>query len=277
MKDIAIIVVNYQMKEHIKKCLVSLFPQITHSSLDVEVVVVDNASDDHINLFLTEDYPQVRCIMLSENQGFGKAQNAGMKSVEAKYYFILNPDTEFTHGDRTLERLRDFMESHPKVGMIGPKLLNSDGSLQYSCWRFPSFWQPLFSRTKLGTIGRGKDVADHYFMKDFDHESTRPVDAIMGSAMFVRGESIKQVGRFDERFWMYFEDMDWCVRMWEAGWFVYYVHDIVLKHIHGRGSAKVPGIFKAFFKNKLARVHFVSWIKYFWKWRNTYPYYVSKF
>ncbi len=277
MKDIGVVIVNYKMKEHIEKCLTSLFPQIARSTLNISVVVVDNASDDHINLFLLEHFPQVTCVMLQKNEGFGKAQNVGMRSMEAKYYFILNPDTVFTENDRTLERLYHFMESRPKVGMAGPKLLNSDGSLQHSCWRFPTFWQPLFSRTRLGEKGRGKMISDHYFMKDFDHESTRPVDALMGSAMFVRGEAIKNVGRFDERFWMYFEDVDWCIRMWEAGWFVYYIHDIVLKHRHGRGSAKVPGIFRAFFKNKLARVHFFSWIKYFLKWRDIHPYYTSKF
>lgn len=277
MKDIAIIVVNYKMKEHIEKCFASLFSQIAQSTLDIGVVVVDSASDDNINLFLIEHYPQVKCILLQENGGFGKAQNVGMKSIEAKYYFILNPDTEFSGADHTLERLHHFMESHPNVGMAGPKLLNSDGSLQYSCWRFPTFWQPVFSRTRLGEKGKGKRIADHYFMKDFDHNSTRPVDALMGSAMFVRAEALKEVGVFDERFWMYFEDVDWCIRMWEAGWPIYYVHDAVLKHTHRRGSAKVPGIVRGFFKNKLARIHFVSWIKYFWKWRNTQQYYTSKF
>jgi len=90
----------------------------------------------------------------------------------------------------------------------------------------------------------------------------------MGSAMFVRNKAVKEVGLFDERYWMYAEDSDWCRRMWEMHWPVYYVHDIVVKHTHGRGSAKVPGIFKALLKNKLARVHLISWFKYMWKWRD---------
>ncbi len=276
MTDIAIIIVNYNMREHIERCFVSLFREIEVSPLSIDVVVVDNDSDDHIDAFLREKYPTVSCMMRGDNKGFGSAQNVGMRSVAARYYFPLNPDTEFLEGQHTLDRLYGFMEAHPKIGMIGPKLLYPDGSLQYSCWRFPSFWQPLFSRSRLGATKRGKKISDWYFMKDFDHEKTQPVDAIMGSAMFVRGEVVKQVGMFDERFWMYFEDMDWCRRMGEAGWPVYYVHDIVMKHVHGRGSAKIPGLFMPLIKNKLARVHLVSWMKYMRKWHATEKYYATK-
>ena len=95
----------------------------------------------------------------------------------------------------------------------------------------------------------------------------------MGSAMFARKEALGEVGLFDERFWMYYEDIDWCLRMWEAGWPVYYLHDIVIMHAHGRGSAKVPGVMKALLKNKLARVHLSSWLKFMWKWRGSSKYY----
>ncbi len=277
MKDITIVVVNYKMRKHIEKCFSSLFPEITSSNLQVAVVVVDNASSDGIEFFLKEKYPSVHYIGLEENQGFGQAQNIGMKSVDSKYYFVLNPDTFFRSGGQVLEKFFDFMETHPHVGMAGPKLLNEDGTLQSSCWRFPTFFQPVFSRTVLGHKGRGKKISDHYFMKDFDHNSTRPVDVVMGSAMFVRAEAIQHVGRFDEKFTMYFEDTDWCLRMWEKKWAVYYVHDIILTHTHRRGSAEIPGIIKGFFKNKLARIHFVSWLTYMWKWRNAYKYYVEKY
>ncbi|HRH23179.1 MAG TPA: glycosyltransferase family 2 protein [Candidatus Magasanikbacteria bacterium] len=277
MKDIAIIVVNYKMKAHIEKCLSSLFPEIASSNLQIEVVIVDNASGDSIEFFLKEKYPSVKCILLEENFGFGRAQNIGMQSVPAKYYFVLNPDTNFPSGGQTLEKMFRFMESHPNVGMAGPKLLNEDGTLQSSCWRFPTFFQPVLSRTILGQKGRGKKISDHYFMKDFDHNSTRPVDVVMGSAMFVRAEAIQQVGMFDEKFKMYFEDTDWCLRMWEKKWAVYYVHDSVLTHAHRRGSAEIPGIIRGFFRNKLARIHFISWLTYMWKWHRTYKYYVEKY
>ena len=196
-----------------------------------------------------------------------------MSAVEASYYFVLNPDTEFPAGQNFLRKIFDFMEKNRRVGIAGPKILYPDGSLQYSCYRFPSFWQPVFSRTKLGQSGRGKAVADNFLMKDFDHNSTWPVDWVMGSAMFVRKTALDQVGGFDDRFWMYAEDSDWCRRMWEKGWAVYYVHDVHLRHAHGRASAKVPGVLNAMLRNRYARVHLWSWLKYFWKWRGNHKYY----
>ncbi len=275
MTDLSIVIANYKMKADIEKCFASLFPDIAESGLSVEVVVVDNASDDGIDAWLKERYPTVRCIVLPENFGFGKAQNVGLKAVEAKYYFVLNPDTYFYQGGQTLRRLHHFMEQYPKIGLIGPKILYPDGSLQYSCYRFPTFWQPLFSRTKLGEKGRGKQTQDWTIMKDFDHNVTQPVDWVMGSAMVVRHSAMKEVGMFDERFWMYYEDTDWCHRMWDKGWPVYYVHDIMLEHVHGRRSAKVPGILRAVLKNKLVRVHIQSWLMYMWKWRGNHKYYGS--
>ena len=282
MKDVNIIIVNYKMKDDIEKCLVSLFAGIKASGLDVQVTVVDNASGDGVEGMLKEKYvgangrSPVQFIMNQKNIGFGKAQNVGMQSCTAKYYFALNPDTEFLPGTGIIKKLFDFMEEHPKIGIIGPKIVYPDGSLQSSCYRFPSFWQPIFSRTKLGQRKWGKKINEHFLMKDFNHNKTQPVDWIMGSAMFIRNEAIKQVGMFDDRYWMYAEDSDWCRRMWDAGWPVYYVHDIVIQHAHGRGSAKIPGVFKALIKNKLARVHLLSWLKYMWKWRGTGKYYKSK-
>lgn len=278
MYDIAIVLVNYKMKDHFSECFETLFPDIEKSGLQVKVVVVDNHSEDGTIQFLEQNYPQVKLINQTANFGFGKSQNDGIKSVRAKYYFVLNPDTTFSNNEESvIGRLYNFMEKNPKVGMIAPKILYPDGLLQYSCWRFPKSFQPLYQRTKLGKTKKGQEKVLYHHMKDFNHNETRPVDAVMGSAMFVRKKAIEEVGFFDERFWMYYEDVDWSLRMWEAGWPVYYVHDIVIKHAHGRGSAKVPGIFKAILKNKLARVHLISWIKFMWKWKGKQKYYASPF
>ena len=261
------------MKDDIEKCLVSPYRDIEGSGLDVGIVVVDNNSEDGIDKFLQEKYPEIKVIMRDGNFGFGSAQNRGIKSIDAKYYFALNPDTEFPEGQGVVKKMYDFMEDHPKIGMVAPKIVYPDGSLQYSCWRFPKSLQPLYQRTKLGQTKKGQSRVSHHHMKDFKHDETRPVEAIMGSAMFARKETLDEVGLFDERFWMYYEDIDWCLRMWEAGWPVYYLHDIVIKHVHGRGSAKIPGILKALIKNKLARVHLSSWLKFMWKWRKDGKYY----
>jgi len=273
MFDIAITLVNTKEKKDIEHSLETLFADSKDSGLNIAVVIVDNASEDGIEE-LKDKFSNVTVIKQEKNEGFGKSHNKAFALVMAEYYFVLNPDTEFPIGQGFLRKMYDFMESHPKVGIAGPKILYPDGSLQYSCYRFPSFWQPIFSRTKWGKRGKGKEIADKFLMKDFDHESTIPVDWVMGSAMFVRRAAMDDgVGGFDDLFWMYAEDSDWCRRMWEKHWAVYYIHNVYLKHVHGRASAKVPGILNALFKNRYARVHLWSWLKYFWKWRGNHKYY----
>jgi len=275
MYDINVILVNYKSRNEILRCLKSLFDDSKNLDLKLHITIVDNGSKDGVEHSVLNNFPEARMKLIKheKNLGFGKAQNSGMKYILSRYHFILNPDTVFMDGQNLIKKLYDFMEANLEVGVVGPKIIYPDGSRQNSCYRFPKFWQPIYSRTKLGQIGRGKKIADHYFMTDFEHNETIPVDWVMGAAMFVRQKAIDDVGYFDERFWMYAEDSDWCRRMWENNWQVYFKHDAVLQHAHGRGSAKVNGIFKSLLKNKLARVHLLSWLKYMWKWRKTHRYY----
>lgn len=276
MFDICITIVNTNETELIKNCLKTLRSDSVGSGLNIYTVIIDNASTDDPSSLLRENFSQLNLILQKKNLGFGAAHNIAISSADASYYFILNPDTIFDSGQNFLRRLYDFMETYSQIGIVGPKIIYPDGSLQYSCYRFPSFWQPIYSRTKWGKAGKGKLIADRFLMKDFDHNKTEPVDWVMGSAMFVRKRAIDEVGMFDDRFWMYAEDSDWCRRMWENGWAVYYINDVVLRHYHGRASAKVPGVLNALIKNKYARVHLISWLKYFWKWRGNHKYYVEK-
>lgn len=274
MHDINVVIVNYKSKDQVDKCLKSLFNDIRNTELKVNVTVVDNASEDGIELLLKNHYINVNCIRNEDNFGFAKAQNAGMQDANAKYHFVLNPDTVLVQGEALIKKLHDFMENNPQVGIVGPKIMYPDGTRQNSCFRFPKFLQPVYSRTKLGKIGNGKKTADRYFMRDFEHDETIPVDWIMGAAMFVRQTAVDEIGLMDERFWMYAEDSDWCRRMWEKGWQVFFVHNVMLQHEHGRGSAKVDGIIKSLLVNKLARAHLKSWLQYMWKWKRNHKYYV---
>ncbi len=275
MKDICITMVNTDEEKDIERCLLSLYEDNKDSGLDISIVIIDNNSKTDIEPLVKEKFPKVKLLRQEKNQGFGKSHNKALSSEEAKYYFVLNPDTVFKTNEHLLKAMYGFMEEHEKVGMIGPRIVYPDGALQYSCYRFPRFMQPLYSRTSLGKKGKGKRIADEFTMKDFEHNETRPVDWIMGSAMFVRKIAMDEVGMFDGRYWMYAEDSDWCRRFWEAGWPIYYVHNIVIEHFHGRASAKVPGIINALLKNKYARVHLISWLKYFWKWRGNHKYYAK--
>ena len=273
MFDICVVIVNFNMKQEIDRCLSSLLADFSGSGLNIKIIVVDNASTDGSVEWLKSKYPGVHFNVQFSNLGFGRAQNIGLKLFPATYYLVLNPDTYFFPQTNILQRMFQYMQIHPKVGMIGPKTLYPDSSLQYTCCRFPKLWQPLFSRTKLGTKGKGKNHTDNLLMKDFDHESTRPVDWVIGSVMFIRAAAIEEVGVFDEQFWMYYEDSDLCRRFWEAHWAVYYVHDIILEHIHYRRSAKVSGLIPSLLKNKFTWIHIFSWLKYMWKWRGNYKYY----
>lgn len=271
MKDINIVFLNYLMKNDILNATASLVADIKDCLFKIQITVADNSENrDGIKEELGWKFPQVNYINCRGNVGFGRGNTKGFQATPARYYFALNRDTIIPENTRVVERIIKFMDAYPKIGCMGPKLLNMDGTLQYSCYRFDTkslLIKPLkqieFDK-KYKWIGKH---TDKLLMKDFDHNETRPVDWVLGAALVVRKEVVDQIGWFDKQYFMYLEDCDWCRRMWEVGWPVYYVHDIVIKHVHARESAKVPGILKALFKNKLARIHLVSWFKYLWKWR----------
>jgi hypothetical protein len=272
MIDVCVTIVNTSEREEIEKSLDSLYQDSVNSGLEFCVIIVDNDSADNITE-LESKYKNLKVIKQNKNMGFGYSHNRAFESTPARYYFLLNPDTEFPPDRNFLRRFVDFMDKNSQIGLAGPKIYYPDGTLQSSCYRFPSFFQPIFSRTNIGQTKYGKKMTDKYLMKDFDHNSTMAVDWVMGSAMFFRYNAYREVGGFDERFFMYAEDSDLCRRLWETGWAVYYASDIWLRHVHGRASAKTPGILNAFFKNKFTRIHIVSWLKYFLKWRNNRKYY----
>jgi len=277
MKDVNIITINYHNKDETLVAVESIFNDLKESSLDFTVLVVDNSQNaDGIKDALADRFPKIRYIDSGSNIGFGKANNLGFRDAPAKYYFAFNSDAVIPENSRAIERMVDFMEENEKVGIVGPKLLNFDDTLQYSCYRFNRRSLLVKPFKQINWEKKYKilnNYANELVMKDFDHNETRPVDWVLGAAMLIRHQAIEEVGWFDERYFMYLEDADWCVRMWEAGWPVYYLHCVEIKHKYGRDSAKVPGIFKALFKNRLARIHLLSWLKYMKKWRRSFKFY----
>jgi GT2 family glycosyltransferase len=277
MKDLNIVFVNYKMKEDILAAIRSLQADLNDCPYSVQVTVVDNSQNiDGIEHALKDLFPNTKYIIAQGNVGFGKANTIGFQSTEARYYFALNRDTIIPSNKKTIERIVRYMDSHPKIGCIGPKLVNIDGTTQYACYRFDLasiLIKPFKQLNWDQRYGWVRNKTDQLLMNDFDRNKTQPVDWVLGAAMVVRKDVVDQIGWFDERFFMYLEDADWCRRMWDVGWPVYYVHDIVIQHRHARASAEVPGVFLALVKNKLARIHLKSWFQYLWKWRFRHKYY----
>lgn len=257
---LSIVILNYKSEGLTRYCLKNIFQ--AKLNLEYELIVVDNASPAGGVTKLEEEFKQVNFIKLQENKGFSAGNNAGIKKAQGKYILLINPDVVIVAG--ALEKLVSFMEEHPPVGIAGPKLLNPEGTTQYSCLRFPDWKMPLFRRTPLGKLGGGKKYLKKYLMLDFDHQSNRPVDWLFGACLIVRKNALAPVGLLDENYFLYIGDTDWCRRFWEKGFQVYYVSDVELVHYHHRESALTPGLGGIF--SYVTRVH----IKDFW-------YYLKKF
>jgi len=252
---LAIVIIHYNTSGDLAKCLASL--EACAPACEHQVVVVDNASVDKGLDGVHRNHPDCLWIFNQENVGYARGCNRGMAQVQADYYLILNPDIVVEPG--ALDRLISFAESHPRAGMVGPQLLNPDGTIQHSCRRFYTLKTLLLRRTFLGRVfPRSKTVRLH-LMEDFDHQTIRPVDWVLGGCLLVRKSAMDRVGPMDERFFLYFEDVDWCYRMWQAGYEVLYNPDSRFLHHHRRGSAQ--GKF-----SKSFWLHLGSLISFYEKW-----------
>jgi N-acetylglucosaminyl-diphospho-decaprenol L-rhamnosyltransferase len=258
--DCSIIILNYKTPGLLKQCLRGLL----HAQLkfSYEIIVVDNASHDESVEMVQEDFPNVTLIAASANRGFAAGNNLGIRVAKGEYILIMTPDLAVFPG--VLEQLLEYSKAHPDVGVVAPQLRNPDGSIQVSTYRFPNRWIPILRRTPLGKLPWGRRILRHYLMADWDRTSTRPVEWVLGACMLVPRSAIEKVGLLDERFFLYFEDIDWCRRFWEHGLAVVYYHEAALTHYHQRLSAESPGLTGIF--SSLTRVHIMSGIRYFMKY-----------
>jgi len=263
MIDLSVVIVNYNNRGLLRQCLRSLIKNLQNNKLKYKIVVVDNKSSDNSVDMVREEFPMVRLILSEKNLGYAKGVNIGLRSIEGRYYLILNMDTTIVQKD-AISNMVDFMDSHPSIGLAGPKLINPNGSIQVSCCRFPKLMYPIFRRTFFRHLYFSKKLLSEYLMLDWKHDSSQPVDWVIGTGMIIRNEAIKQVGLMDERFFMYFEDVDWCRRFWENNWQVYYISSVQIVHYYSRDSAKKMGVVSLF--NRQTRIHIISWFKYFLKY-----------
>ncbi|MCX7598047.1 MAG: glycosyltransferase [Armatimonadetes bacterium] len=227
---VSVCIVTWNCRGLILECLDSLFGQ--PQGAQFEVIVVDNASTDGTPEAVAESFPQAQLIRNTVNRGFAAANNQALRQARGEYLFLLNPDTVLP--PEALGNLVAVAEAYPQAGAIGPRLLNPDGSLQYSCRRWPSVKAALFRNTLFGRLFPGEPWTKEYLMADWPHDEVREVDWISGAAMFLRRQAVEQVGLLDEAFFWGSEDVDYCRRLWRAGWKVIYSpHPAIVHRIGG--------------------------------------------
>jgi len=249
--DLSVCIVNWNTRRDLEHALHSVLS--AEAGISLEVIVVDNASRDGSADMVRETFPQARLIRHHENVGFARGYNLAAAQAQGRHLLMLNPDTEVRPG--ALARLVAFLDSHPGAAAAGPRLLNSDGSLQPSCRRFPRPMAALFRNTALGRLFPHNRYARDYLMADWDHRQPRPVDWVSGAALCIRREAWQQVGGFDEGFFMYAEDVDWCLRARRAGWDIYYLPEAVIVHHIGRSTDQRPAAMVLQFHRSMARFY----------------------
>ena len=258
--DLSVVVVTYSSREHILACLRSL--ERARGALDMEVVVVDNASPDDTAGYVRREHPSARVIDSGGNLGYSTAANLGIRATSGEFVLVLNPDSEI--GPGALETLVAWMRSHPRTAIAGPRLVGPDGIPEHSGRSFPGPQTILFNRYSLLTrFFPGNPWSRRYLLADWDRNSSRSVDWLSGSCMCVRRTAIDQVGGMDEGYFMFNEDVDWCHAMKDAGWSIDYVAQAAVMHrigaSHGRTSERV------------VRERHRGMIRYFRKYHSSHP------
>ncbi|MEN6371442.1 MAG: glycosyltransferase family 2 protein [Armatimonadota bacterium] len=234
--DITISIVNWNTRDELRHCLESVLAQ---EGIDFEVIVVDNASSDESAAMVAHDFPQITLISNDKNIGFSKAHNQALEIAQGRYVMLVNPDTVLEERD-TLLKIVTFADENPDAGIIGPRIENPNGSIQFSARRFPTLGAGLFRRTPLGKLFPNNRFVKSYIMSDWKHDEARDVDWVSGAALVIRQKTIADIGPLDSGFFMYCEDVDWAYRAKKHGWEVCYYPMAKVKHRIGSASDQAP-------------------------------------
>lgn len=257
---VSFVVVNYKMVDflrHLLQCIQDAPPKFLY-----EFFLVDNDSRDGIEEVVRASFPWVKLILSPKNIGLGAGANLAIAQAKGEYIMFLNPDLRIGPGE--LDAWVKWMDTRPDVGVSGPRLLNTDGTDQESCYRFPDPLIPVLRRTPLGKTAWGKRKIDEYRMEGLDRTKEHELDWVLGAAMLIRRDVMEQIGRFDERFFLYFEDADVCRRTWLLGKRVAYTPVARVMHYYQRQSQAKT--FWQAMRNPVTRIHIASGFKYFWKY-----------
>jgi N-acetylglucosaminyl-diphospho-decaprenol L-rhamnosyltransferase len=245
---VSIVVLSWNTRELLAACLDSLAARA--DELDFEVIVVDNASADGSADAVEQGWPQVRLIRNERNEGYAIGNNIGAAAARGTYLLLLNSDTEVRPG--ALATLATFLDTHTGHGACAPRLDNPDGTPQLSCKTFPTLATAFYFDTVFDRWFPRNAIIPRYFMRDFDHLSTRDVDQPPAAALMVRRELWERLGGFDPQLWLFFNDVDFCRRLWAAGRRVAYVAEARILHHEGASTRQFPRFGARWHRDRLA-------------------------
>ncbi len=258
--DLSVVIVSYNVASLLCRCLGSVYRTLGSSGIQFEVLVVDNASSDGTGDMLRDRFPQALLIENESNRGFAAATNQGLALSGGRYAFLLNPDTELI-GDAA-SRLFGFMESHQDAGMVTGQLLNPDGTLQHGAFRFPNLWMSFLDFFPINHRLTGSRLNGRY---ELGGMAPFEVDHPLGASMMVRRQVAEQVGPLDEAFFIYCEEIDWCLRIKRGGWRIYSVPQaLVIHHVAQSTRQRAPAMFVELHKSRslLFRKHYSRFFRW---------------
>lgn len=234
--DLSIVIICWNDLKVIGNCLRSIFEQTRE--IDFEVVISDNGSSDGTVEYIRAHFPRARILENSANLGFAKGNNAGIKVARGHYVLILNPDTIIR--DRALEKLVAFADCHPEAGAFGCRVLNPDGSFQHPARPTPTVFRLAIAALNLRWLGKLSPIFASDSYPDWDGRSERTVGFQSGCCILFRGDLLRRLGGFDERFFYHFEETDLCWRVWESGASVVFYPGAEITHLGGQSVGRFP-------------------------------------
>ena len=257
----SIVIINYKNPPLLRLCLSSL-KRVLSASFKHEILVTDITSSPETRN-IVEEFPDVKLLKFKENMGYTKGVNEGIRAASGDFVLVLNPDIVPMVG--SIEGLVSYLATNNNVGMAGPRLLNFDGSVQNSCFRYYTPMTILCRRSPLGKTPFGKKILAKFTMADKNLDNPTEVEWLMGSSIMVSRKAVEKVGPMDERFFLYMSDVDWARRFWENGFKVIYYPEAKMYHYHKRESQGRFGPFDILM-NKQSRLHLIDALRYFRKY-----------
>lgn len=244
--EISVVIPSWNTRELLRACLATLRAARKPAT---EVIVVDNGSHDGSADMVERDFPEARVLRNARNEGFARGCNQGMREARGRYVLLLNTDTELAPD--ALELLHGFLEAHPEHGAAAPRLVHPDGRTQRTCNAFPRLATALFFATPLERWWPDSPELRRYFLRDWDHEDERDVDQPPAACLLVRASVLAQIGLFDERLWLFFNDVDLSRRMAAAGWRTRYVAGARVVHHVGASTKQFGDFVPEYQRNRL--------------------------